>query len=404
MKFNYQARNGRGELKDGVVEAASEDGALDVLSQSGWFITKLSPADDKPIYQKDIQVFNSVSVKDVMIFSRQLSILVVSQVSLIDALFALAKQVDKKQFREIIRHIQEEVEAGTALSKACSKYPKVFSPFYVSMLRSGEASGKLSEVLQFLAEHLERENELTSKVKGAMIYPAFILLVVVAVILLMTFFVIPNVSSLLEGTTGEKQLPFITRAILGFTDFVIAWWWLLLGGLVVAGIFFMQFRVTPQGKRAISRIILAVPILSRILKLTYLARFAENVSTLIVGGISIVQALEITGQVVDNVIYQDILKETTDAVRNGEPMSSVLRRYPEEFPPVFTQMVYVGEQSGSLDTTLAGVVGFYRREVNRLVDNMLGLMEPFLIVVLGVVVGGIMVAIMLPIYQGITSI
>ncbi|MBI2644304.1 MAG: type II secretion system F family protein [Candidatus Wildermuthbacteria bacterium] len=403
MQFTYQARDQKGDFREGVIEASSEEGALDLLHRYGLYVTGLQLESKRPVYAKDIEFFNKPSVKDVMIFSRQLAVMVRSQVPIIEALHTLASQTKKRTFKEKIMKIEEDVEGGIAFSKSLAKHKALFSSFYISMVQSGEASGKLSDVLQYLADHLEREYELTSKVRGAMIYPAFILVAVVIVVTLMVFFVIPNILQVVTEA-GTTNLPLATKFVIWFTYFVQSWWWIIFGAMIGAIVALFQLKRSPAGERIYSKIKSKVPVISRMMQLTYIARFAENLATLIGAGIPIVPALEITGQVVGDVRYKEIIKSATEAVRQGESISSVLDRYPNEFPPVFTQMVYVGEQSGSLDSTLNGIVGFYRNEVNRIVDNLLTLLEPFLIIFLGLIVAGVMASILLPLYQTLTSV
>ena len=382
MKFNYQARNQTGETQVGVIEASSKDAALQLLSQHGLTVTILEESGDKPFYSKSISFFERVKAKDVMMFSRHLAILFKSQVTLLEALRTLALQTRNRMFAEKIMRISEDVEGGTSLSQALSRNPDVFSSYYVSMVRSGESAGSLSEVLESLADHLEREYNLQNKIKSALTYPAFIVGTGVVVLTLMMAFVVPNLTRL--------------------AGFLNTWWWLVFLLLALGVFFLLRYIKTPQGKHNVDLFVLKVPALNSFLRMMYLSRFAENLSTLIAGGLPIVEAIEITQEIVGNDYYKSILGEAKEAVRKGERISDVLGRYPLEFPPVFTQMVLVGEQSGSLDTTLLNVVQFYQRELANTVESFLSILEPLLIVILGLLVGGLMAAILLPLYQLVT--
>jgi type IV pilus assembly protein PilC len=397
MKFNYQARDVKGQTQIGQVEASSQDAALEVLSRSGFYVTLLEEAAKKPVYAKRVSFFEKVSVKEVMLFSRQLAIMFKSQVSLLEALRTLALQTKNQSFKEKILDMAEEVEAGTPLSQALSSHAAVFSPFYISMVKSGEASGTLSKSLEYLASHLQREYELTSRVRGALVYPAFVVAVAFLVLFLMMFFVIPNMTKVLEGL--GQELPFLTKVVLSLTDFLRSKWWLLLLALGSAATFLVRYTKTLEGKRFLNSAFLSLPLLGPVLSMVYLARFAENLSTLVAGGIPIVQALDITGNVLGNDVYRTIIHEARDEVKNGKNISEVLQRHTKEFPPIFTQMVFVGEKSGTLDTSLLNIVEFYQKEVARTVDSFLSLIEPLLIVVLGLMVGGLMAAVLLPLYQ-----
>ncbi|TSD04089.1 MAG: hypothetical protein Greene071421_455 [Parcubacteria group bacterium Greene0714_21] len=379
------------------MEASSQDAALEVLSRSSLYVTLLEEAAKKPVYAKRISFFEKVSVKDVMLFSRQLAIMFKSQVSLLEALRTLAVQTKNQSFKEKIFDMAEQVEAGTPLSQALALHSAIFSPFYIAMAKSGEASGTLAKSLEYLADHLSREYELTSRVRGALVYPAFVVAVAFLVLFLMMFFVIPNMTKVLEGL--GQQLPLLTRIVISTADFLRSKWWLLLLLLALSGTFLFRYVRTPEGKRFLNSAFLSFPLLGPLLSMVYLARFAENLSTLVAGGIPIVQALDITGSVVGNTVYRKIISEARDEVKKGRNISEVLQRHPKEFPPLFTQMVLVGEKSGTLDTSLLNIVEFYQKEVARTVDSFLSLIEPMLIVVLGLMIGGLMASVLLPLYQ-----
>jgi len=397
MKFNYQARTKKGEAQSGAVEASSREAAISLLQKYGLYVTILEEAKAAPIYAKRVKIFERISAKDLVLFSRQLSILFKSKVSLVESLQTLAVQTKSLDFKEKIFKLAEEIEGGSSLSGALSHFPKVFSSFYIAMVRAGEASGKLSESLEYLAEHLEREYHLTSRIKGAMIYPAVVLLVAIAVLALMIIFVIPQLTKVLAEVGGE--LPAVTKMVISLSDLFRKSGWLIILGLIFLGIGLHRYYKSKKGKKVFDRAFLRLPLVSPILEMIHLSRFAENLSTLIYGGLPIAQALEITGDIVGNTVYQEIIFAARDKVRKGEPISSVLARYPEFFPPVFTQMTLVGERTGTLDKTLMDLVSFYQKEVDRGVENLLSVLEPLLIVFLGGIVAGLMVAILMPLYK-----
>lgn len=396
MKFNYQARTKENQIQTGIVEAASKEAALNLLQKHGLYITLLEVT-ASPFYARKIKLFEKIARKDIVLFSRQLSIMFKSKVSLVKSLQTLSSQTRNTDFREKILNLSEEIEGGVSFSKALSKYPKVFGSFYVSMVKSGEVSGKLSEVLDYLADHLEREYHLIMKIRGAMIYPSLVLSVVVLVLLAMVFFVIPQFTKIL-GETGQ-ELPLVTQIIIGVSDFIRKWFFILTGIFIGVVFFIVQYIRSGEGKRNLDMISLRLPLIGPFLQMLYLSRFAENLSTLISGGLPIARALEISGETIGNITYKEIISKTKDEVRKGEKISSVLQRYPEIFPPVFSQMVLVGEKTGSLDKTLLNVVVFYQKEVERTIDNLVSILEPFLIVFLGLVVAGIMISILMPLYQ-----
>jgi len=397
MKFNYQARTKKGEIQAGVIEASSREAAVSILQKYGLYVTILEETEEVPFYVRKIEFFGRISQKDLVLFSRQLSIMFGSKVTLVESLRTLASQTKNSDFREKIIKISDEVEGGTTFSSTLSKYPKFFSPFYVAMVKSGEASGKLSEVLDYLAEHLEREYHLLSRIKGAMIYPALIFFVVLMVLALMAFFVMPQLTEVLKEK--GQELPVITQIAMAFADFLRKWGLIFILILVVLIIVAFRYYKTKAGKEFFDKNFLKLPLIGSFFKLVYLSRFAENLSTLISSGLPIAQCLEITGKIVGNSVYQRIIFQARDEVRRGTPISQVLTRFPEVFPQVFTQMILVGERTGTLDKTLMNLVSFYQKEIERTAENLPAVLEPLLIVFLGVVVGGLVAAFLLPLYQ-----
>lgn len=397
MKFRYQARDKDGKTQAGTIEASSNDAALELLGSHGLFVTLLERADEVPVWAREIELFNRVNMRDIMVFFRQLSVMFASQVPLIEALRTLANQEQNESFREKIYKISESVEGGTPLSSAMEAYPQIFSGFSVSMVKSGEASGKLSEVLAYLADHIEREYALLSKVRGALVYPIFVVAVSILVLVFLLTFVIPNLTRVLEAS--GQELPLMTRLVIGTSNAARSWGWAVLVLLAGFGFYAWQAYKTEEGRQKAGKLILRIPLLGGLLRKVYVVRFAESISTLISSGLPITQALDITAEVLGNRAYQDILEEAKDAVRGGARISTVLQRHSKEFPPVITQMIAVGERTGTLGTVLESVVNFYRQETERSIANLVNILEPALIIFLGVVVGGIMASILLPIYQ-----
>lgn len=397
MKFNYQARDKSGQVQTGVIDAPSKESALRLLGRTGLYVTFLSGSKDVPFYARSIELFNRISTRDVVLFTRQLAIMFSSRVSLVEGLRTISDQMKNKQFQEKVLNMSEEMEGGGSFSGALSKHPDVFSLFYVNMVKSGEVSGELAKSLENLAEHLEREYHLTSKIKGAMIYPAFVLVVAGAVVFLMAFFVMPNITKVILET--GQELPLVTKVIIASSDFFRAWGWVFIILLIGLGIVLFRYIKTEDGRKVFHRSILKIPIINSFLKMVYLSRFAENLASLVAGGIPIAQALTITGDIVGNEVYKEIILEAKAGVQKGEHISSVLHQYAQEFPRVFTEMIRAGEKSGSLDKTLLNVSSFYQKEVDRTVDTFLSVLEPVMLVFLGVFVGGVMAAVLLPLYQ-----
>ena len=396
MKFNYQTRTKKGEIRSGQIEASSKEAAASLLQKHGLYVTFLEEA-IPPIYARRIKFFEKISQKDLVLFSRQLAIMFKSKVPLVESLRVLSLQMDNPDFKEKIMKISEEVEGGTALSRALENFPEVFSSFYIAMVKSGEVSGKLSEVLNYLADHLEREYHLTAKTKGALLYPSLIVFVVILVLLLMIFFVIPQLAEVL--TTEKEALPWITMFVINSSAFVRDWGWALFIILVLFVAGFLKYYRTDRGQRFFDREFVKFPLLGPFFKMINVARFAENLSTLISGGLPIAQALETVGDIISNTAYKEVIFKMRDEVRKGVPISAVLSRNPDLFPPVFIQMVLVGEKTGTLDSTLMNIVDFYQKEIDRMIDNALSILEPVLILVLGLVVAGLMLSILMPLYK-----
>jgi len=397
MRFNYQARTRKGEIQTGQVEASSREAALNLLQKYGLVVTLLEEAEKVPFYARKITLFERISKKDLVNFSRQLSLMFKSRIPLVQALQTISQQTKNPSFREKIISISQEVEGGTLFSQALSRYPNLFSSFYVSMVKSGEASGTLSESLEYLADHLEKEYFLSSKIKGAMIYPILILVVVLGVLIMMIYFVIPQLSTVLE--TSGQELPLLTRAVLSFSAAFRKFGWLMLLLFVGLIMFLFKYIRTPSGKRIWDRTLLRLPLIGSFLKMICISRFAENLSTLVKGGLPISQALEITSDIVGNQVYQEIILEIRDEVRRGERISKQLGQHPELFPPILAQMVMVGEKTGTLDQSLMNVVNFYQKEIDRSIDNLLSILEPVLILFLGGIVAVLMASILMPIYK-----
>jgi len=398
MRFTYQARTKIGDVKIGVIDASSKKAAIDMLQHDGLFVTQLRKESES--FSKKYKILERISGKDVAVFSRQLAVMFKANVSLVESLRTIGGQFTNQSFREKILRISQDVEAGTSLSNAFAKYPDIFSTFFVAMIKAGEVSGNLSEQLTYLADYLEKNYYLSGKIKGAMVYPAMIIIVVVVVLFLLSYFVLPNLLSMLE--TSGTELPLMTQIVIAVTNFIRGpGGILMILGMVLVSVFGFRYYKSDKGKVFFDKLFLQIPVFKSLLKMIYLSRFADNLSTLISGGIPITQSLEITGNIVGNVVYKEVILKTRDGVRRGQTISSILYNYPDIFPPMFTQMILVGEQTGSLDKSLLTLVSFYQKESESAIDGMLVLIEPVLIIFLGVIVGGIVASVMMPMYQSL---
>ena len=403
MKFQYTARTKEGKLESDIAEAPSLEAAISMLQNQQLVIIEIKPFIEAAYLNLNIltkqinNLLNRIKSEDIVLFSKQLAILIQAKVPLVQSLRVLTKQTRNPNFAGIINAVANDVDAGMIFSRALSKYPKVFSNFFIQMTRSGEISGRLEETLTYLSDYINKQYLLNSKVKGAMIYPAFILGAFVIVGVVMLIFVIPNITLILVES-GQK-LPLVTRILIGTSDFTKKWGWIVFI-ILGAMIYFIRASIkkSPEWRYAYDGLKLHFPIFGELLKKIYLARFSETLSTLSSAGIAISQSLEITADVVGNSVYKRIILEADEAVRKGSNISMVFARYPEILPMV-TQMISIGEQTGKLDSILKQISAFFTEEVNRAFDNIVNLIEPILIVVLGVGVGILVAAILLPIYN-----
>lgn len=396
MKFSYQARTKTGEIQTGFVEASSREGALSVLQQYGLYVTYLSKIKE-PFWEKSVEFLRRTSRKDIVFFTRQLAVMLKSNIPVVESMETIARQIKKLKFQEEVLKMAEHIEGGESLSKTLAVFPKLFSPFYIGMIKSGEISGNVPESLEYLADYLEKEQDFNSKLITALIYPIFVLLVFFVVLMLMGVIVVPKFNEIFAGM--ESELPFTTRVILGFGDFVSAWWVLIVSGAVIFIVFISILLRSKEFKIFFDKATLELPVVSSFFKKFYLSRVALNLSTLIAGGVSISQALEITGDVVGNGVYKDIILKTRDGVRAGQSISSILSSYPETFTIFFIQMAVVGEKTGHLEKTLTNVVGLYQKEVDRSLDLMVKFLEPLMIIFLGGLVAFLAFALFVPLFQ-----
>ncbi len=397
MKFNYQARNAQGGIQTGTVEAQNRDAAIETLHRYGLVI--LEVVEEKKGFalslSGELPFLNKVKNQDLVIFSRQLAVLFDAQVPLVQALRTMADQ-SPPALKKIIMEIAADVDAGTAFSQSLGKFPKVFSYFYVSVVRAGEASGRLQEVLNYLADHEERSYDLNKKVKGALTYPIFIVSALAVVGAVMMIFVVPQLTAVLEES-GQKQTA-LNQFNNDISDLLKNYWWLVI--LAVAGFiggiwYALQTKI---GQDYWDNIKLKLPIFGNIFKKIYLARFSENLSTLIKGGIPIIQSLTITADVVGNKVYKDIVLKAREEVRRGNTMNSVFSTE-KSVPPMVAQMIMIGEQTGKLDLLLSKIAIFFQKEVDNVMENLTSLIQPVLILILGGAAGVLVAAILLPIYN-----
>jgi type IV pilus assembly protein PilC len=396
-KFKYVARDKAGNLKEGDIEAQNHDSAGEVLKNYGLFIIELTEIKEGGLSRYVREISGKEKPKDIMIFTRQLSTLIASNIPPVQALTTLSKQVKSPTFSEKIKKIAADIEGGSTFSESLKKYPKVFSPLFISMVNSGEVSGNLDKSLDYLAGHLEKNYELNKKVKSAMTYPLFVIGAIVIVGVLAITLIIPRLKPILESFGGN--LPFTTRLLLNGSDFITSYWWLFLLAVMVIALIGWNYFKSKEGRAALDNFVLKVPVFGPLLKNIYLARFTENLSTLITGGIPIIKSLNIVSSIINNAAFRDSLAEAALKVKGGVPLSESLTEYQKVFPPIVVHMISVGEKTGKLDSVLNDIARFYNREADATISNLSALIEPLMIVLLGGAIGVLMVSILMPIYN-----
>lgn len=392
--FEYRARTQTGEIRSGFIETSSQEAAVEFLQQQNLIVMSVKEQSRPPFLQ--MKIGGGVKQKDVVVFSRQLATLFEAQIPVVEALKTLMGETTKSAMRGPIADILDDVTGGMSLSQAMGKHPTIFSPFYINLIKSGEESGKLQEVFTYLADYLERSYYITMKARNALTYPAFVLIAFIGVLVVLLVAVIPKLVSIFEET-GQK-VPFYTQGVILLSILLRNWGLLILLLLVVAGILLWRWFLTPSGRYAFHRFQINIPIVGELYRKLYAARITDNLRTLILGGIPILRALSITGDVVGNVVYQRALEEAIESVKGGGTISMAFEKRPE-IPVLVTQMIRIGEASGRLDFILGSIAKFYQREVDAAVDNLVALIEPALIIFLGLGVGVLVGSVLLPLYN-----
>ena len=397
MKYKYKARNQAGAVQEGIVEASSVSNASALLQRHNLVVVVLEPVKESDIFQGFSRIWEGVSGKEFVIFSRQLAVTVEAKVPILAALKGIIEQTENPYFAGILSAVLADVDEGRSLSDSFKKHPEVFSDIYVNMIQAGEVSGNLQQSLESLADNIEKNYILTQKIKGVLYYPAFILSAFFLVGFLMITFVIPKLTEMLKETNAK--LPITTKMLIWTGDFMQRYWWAVLIAIAAAIAGLVYYIRTEDGKKEFDVIKLKIPLVGKVLRYTYLARFAENLSTLVKSGIPIVSALQITSRVIGNGVFENHINEAAEKVKTGGSMSEVLSKKKADFPAIMTQMIKVGEDTGKLDTTLDTMAKFFTREADQIVSNLSAIIEPVLIVILGVGVGTLVFSIIIPIYN-----
>ena len=397
MLFNYKAIDQNNASREGTVEAANTDAAISTVQKRGYTVVAIEPVEQKKnLLDIEITWFQGISNKDIVIMSRQLATLFEAQVSALRIFRLLGAEAENPQLQSVMNSIADELQAGSSISRALSAHPEVFSAFYVNMVRAGEESGSLDKSFSYLADYLDRAYEVVTKARNALIYPVFVVGVFILVMGLMLTMVIPRISQILLDS--GQELPIYTKIVIGISNFMSSYIGVILVVLAFIGFGLFRFSKTPQGRRAFDELKISIPYIGDLNRKVYLTRICDNLATMLGSGIAMIQALEITADVVDNVVYKEIIEETLSEVKGGRSFADTVAEYPE-IPGVLAQMSKVGEETGNLSEILTTLSKFYTREVNNAVDTLIGLIEPAMIVLLGLGVGTLLASVLLPIYN-----
>jgi type IV pilus assembly protein PilC len=395
--YIYTALDKEGNQKNGTITAINTDVAISSLQNRGFVISDIHEAGEAGgVLTKNISFFERVSMKDLVILSRQLATLFQAQVSALRVFRLLSEENENPKLSRALADIAENLQAGNSISDSLSKHPDIFTSFYISMVRSGEETGKLDESFEYLAGYLDRTYEITSKAKNALIYPAFIVFTFITVMVLMLTMVIPKISGIL--LESGQEIPTYTKIVIGFSDFLVNYGLWLLIALVIGGFLFFRFNKTSVGKDQFDRFKLSIPYVGDLYQKLFLSRIADNLNTMLGSGIPMVKALELTKDVVDNKVFLDAIEQSIEDVKAGLSLSDSFSKHPE-FPGILVQLIRVGEETGNLGEILGTLAKFYSREVVNSVDTLVGMIEPIMIVLLAVGVGFLLASVLIPIYN-----
>jgi type IV pilus assembly protein PilC len=397
MLFNYEAITNTGEKKSGSVDASSKDLAITAIQRRGYIISSIKEESKKKGLM-NISFFGSkkIPMKDIVIMSRQMSTLFESQVAALKAFNLLAENTTNILLSKILDEVAEDIKSGVYISVALSKHPEAFSEFYVNMVKAGEESGKLTQAFAYLADYLDRQYQLTSKTKNALIYPGFVIGVFLIVMIMMFTFIIPKLAVIIKES--GVAIPFFTKIIMKMSELVVNYGIFLLVGIGIFVAYVVHFARTTAGKIYFDRLKISVPIFKNIYSKLYLSRISDNMDTMLSSSIPIVRSIELTSDVVGNRVFQDMMKEIAESVKGGSSLSDAFSKH-KEIPSIMHGMIRVGEETGSLGNILKTLGHFYSREVNEAVDNMVSLIEPLMIIMLGLGVGVLLSSILMPIYN-----
>ncbi|MBN1823961.1 MAG: type II secretion system F family protein [Endomicrobiales bacterium] len=398
-QFNYKARSTTGNVITAAIEATDQKSAMDKLKGQKLIVMEIGEAKSNPINEllKKISPFKpSVGSKELVLFSRQFSTLVTAGVPIVQGLSILVDQAETPLFKKILTTVREDIEQGISITDAMRKHPAAFSELYVSMIKAGEVGGILDTILERLSAYLESAEELKGKVMGAMVYPAVITCVAGTITLFLLVFVIPTFKGIFESFGAELPLP--TAMLIGLSEFLRKYFFVLAAAIVGLVVGFNKFRATNKGQKITDTYALKLPLFGILLKKVAVAKFSRTLGTLIKSGVPILQALDTVGKTAGNKVIESAIESARNSIKEGERMAEPLRKT-NVFPPMVIQMIAIGEETGNLDTMLSKIADFYDQEVDVAVKSLTSMIEPLIMVGMGVVVGAIVLAMFLPMFE-----
>ncbi|OGE74334.1 MAG: hypothetical protein A3K08_00205 [Candidatus Doudnabacteria bacterium RIFCSPLOWO2_01_41_7] len=400
--YSYIARDKTGAIERGTMQAMSERGVVDALRTQGLMPTSIKPAHNVFDFNVLANYLRSIKLIDKITFIKNMSVMIRAGLPVSKALRILTVQTPNPRFAKIIADVSRQVEGGTSLAESMEKYPNVFPQIFISMVKVGEVSGNLEQNLTYLAEQMQRDYDLMSKAKGAMTYPIIVLVALGIVGFLMFTLVLPKLTATFVDL--NVQLPFMTRVVIFIVDIFANYGFFVL--IAILGVVFglLYWRRTDSGKKVIHRAVLFMPVFGQIVIKINLARFIRTFSSLIKSGMSIVEALDASAQVVGNIYYKKVINDAASKVKIGSPLMTAFKKEPKLFSHLVIQMMEVGEESGTTDTVLAEVAAFYETEVDQTMKNLSSILEPVLMMIIGTIVGFLAVALITPIYSITQSI
>jgi len=398
MIFHYTAINQEGTKVEADINGTTLDNAISLLQKKGLSIVDIKEKVEASAFDfSNLRIFKQkIHQKDIVIFSRQVATLFEAGVSALKAFRLLAAENDNLALQEQLIGVADDIEGGVSLSDALAKRPILFSTFYVSMVKAGEESGKLNEAFLYLADFMDRDYELRQKVKKALTYPSFVVGTFIVIMIAMFTFVIPKMAALFAEQGAE--LPMVTQIVLGISNIFVKYWMFAFPTMIICGWFFYRWSKTEGGKEKIDEIMSEIPVIRTLIQRIFLQRLADNMNTMLSSGVPIVRSIDITADVVDNTVYKKLLGRVSQKVQTGTAFSKALYEEPL-VPNILVQMVHIGEETGELGYILKNLANFYRRELDTSIDGVIGLIEPAMIVGLGLGVGVLVSAVLLPMYS-----